>query len=412
MEFNLLIWISIACGICHVVLFGFAHLPSQKRIPLWITIILLYIAVVLTTYELDDMAYQWLLIETSTLLGTLLISSNSSSKSLQAAWKFLLINSFGLGIAYLGIILISYSIPNVNTFNVQIITDNVDKVENPILLKAGLWLAIFGYSAKLGLFPNLFWVGDTYSESSSQVSGLLAGFLPVAVSFALVPILELDRKVNVNLVSPRNLFFISSILTILYTIFVQYNISDIRRISAKIALYHSGVLGIFLWIGVDKTALYFILASIILVKSILFLSMGAVRLVAGSREIDRMTEEKSFPRWISFLYVFTIFLCFTFPFSTNFYADMFLVKLGLEKEYYWLIVVPILGIILFGITISKILPLLKIPNGQMDAKIQKIVKVRVTVYAILLIAILFFSSFGYRLLSSSTIISLGVFHER
>ena len=172
MDLNTLSIISFVVFILVFLNLLFAFTKSQEKVNYWSGLVILLFIVVVTSWWMEDIALQWILIEATTLFGALLISMSRTEKSIEVAWKFLLLNSFGLGLTFIGIIVLSFGIHSQVTTNANDILAQINSHQNR-LVETGMWLAIFGYSAKLGLFPNHFWVSDTYAESPSQISSLI-----------------------------------------------------------------------------------------------------------------------------------------------------------------------------------------------------------------------------------------------
>jgi hydrogenase-4 component F len=82
------------------------NLPNKW---IWLTATTLFFLSLSASWFTENFAASWVLIEASTLFGALLISSTSTVKASRIAWKFLVINSYGLGISFLGLVLVSFS---------------------------------------------------------------------------------------------------------------------------------------------------------------------------------------------------------------------------------------------------------------------------------------------------------------
>jgi hydrogenase-4 component F len=388
MNHNIFLLVSVFIGVLTLVTFIRAHRKNQTSIFRWSLMIVLFLVSLIGSYSATDLSLQWVLIESSTLFGAILISSSQTTKSTKSAWKFLLLNSFGLGLAFLGLLLIAYSSNVKTTMQVQELIQKASTASHSALIHIGLWLAVFGYSAKLGLFPNIFWVADTYSDSPSIISSFIASFVPPAVCLALRPLLEIDQIVSTSIVNASNLLLVLSLITILYSIISLYRAEDIRRITAKVALFHSGSLGVLLWLRPSDEILYFFLVNTILIKSFLFLSLGILRMESASRNLNTILQQKSIPKFISLFYIITICAAFTLPISPIFWADVILLKLAISSSNLWVALLPVQGAIFLGIVLSKLIPLLKLPTRKLDPNFKSIIQFRLVVSVIVCIALL------------------------
>jgi hydrogenase-4 component F len=366
----------------------FAFTKSQEKVNYWSGLIILLFVVVIASWWTDDIALQWILIEGTTLIGALLISMSRTEKSIEVAWKFLLLNSFGLGLAFIGIIILSFGIHSQVTTNANDILNQINSHQN-VLVETGMWLAIFGYSAKLGLFPNHFWVSDTYAESPSQISSLISCLFPAAVGIALRTFVKMDYNFTSNHFSSSSGLLVLGIITMFYSLWTLFQTNDIRRITAQIALFHSGALAVLIFLNPPDRIFYFCLSASVTVKALLFSAMGIFRIDAGTRDLTGIKPEDGLNRVSTFLYIISVSMAFVIPFSPFFIGDLLLIKIGFMANKFWIVLVPILGLIFYLVALNKLLPLLNIESRDFLAQHQKTLRVRmILTFSILCLALL------------------------
>ena len=123
----------------------------------------------------------WLLVEATTAASALLVGFSGKPRALEAAWKYLILTSLGLGVALLGIVLLAAGVPGgglggalswraLGTYETGASTALVAY----LLLLAGL-------AAKIGWAPVHNWLPDAHSEAPPPVSALLSAALLPAV---------------------------------------------------------------------------------------------------------------------------------------------------------------------------------------------------------------------------------------
>ncbi|MGJ4788761.1 formate hydrogenase [Leptospira koniambonensis] len=402
MNFDILLGIGAAVFVLIFLTYVLAPTKNQTNLLFWSVLLVICAAInfavwIIRDWNEEGTTLQWVLIEATTFVGALLISSSRTAKSFPIAWKFLLINSFGLGIAFLGIILIRSSLHVINQ-PIEFLAANSSSHPEIIWVEIGLWLAIFGYTAKLGLFPNHVWIEDTYGESPTQVSSLLSAFIPVSVCFALRPFVHLDHQLFPHTFSGADGLLVLGILTIFLSIFAVYDRDDIRRISAKVALFHTGALAVFLWMDLSDTAFLFMMATNLVVKSLLFISMGIVRMDAGKRELHKIIQADSINKPALSLFILALFLAFVMPGSPIFVTDIILIKAGQIGGKSFVILVPILGIVFFGVMLYKLAPLLNIKGRPFSKDLSTILRIRMTNGFFLLLLLLSTGCWGFYLL--------------
>ncbi|PJZ54351.1 proton-conducting transporter membrane subunit [Leptospira adleri] len=393
---NLLVLNGIAVTVLFLILLAYILAPTkgQRQIMMWSFLMILCVGLTFAAWNLEGFGLQWVLIEATTFTGALLVSSSRTAKSFPIAWKFLLINSFGLGIAFLGIIIVTATLHGID-HPVEVLAGKLSEHPENLWIEIGLWLAIFGYSAKLGLFPNHVWVVDTYGESPSQISALIAAFVPVAVSYALRPFIHMDHQLYPTTFSASDGLLILGVITMLQSIVALYQRNDLRMMTAKVALFHSGALGIFLWMDLPDSTFNFVMAGNIVLKSFLFLTMGIVRMDAGKRELSKIFHLDSINKKALSLYMASLFLAFVLPGSPIFVNDLLLLKAGWAQGQWFVITVPVLGLVFFGVLLYKTVPLFNLEDRPFVKEFATTLQIRLTNSLLLFLMVLGIGIWGF-----------------
>ncbi|MDF3820641.1 proton-conducting transporter membrane subunit [Leptospira sp. 96542] len=346
-----------------IIFFVYVLAPTigQTRVWLWSILKILFFSSLFLSWNTENIVLKWILIEASTLFGSLLISSSGTEKSFHVGWKFLLTNSYSLGLAFLGIIILLFASTPLQNLNFESLKYGLVGKQG-LLVEAGILLTVYGYSGKLGLVPNHFWVGDTYAESPSQTSSIIAAFVPVSVVLAIKPLIDIEKGINPSIFNAANGLLFIGILTIVYATFILQTRDDIRRISAKVALFHTGMLTIFLWLDVGEELFYYLLTSTILIKLLVFLALGILRMDAGNRYISKILNHSTLSHKAFYTYLFALIMAFVFPLGPVFVLDLELIKIGVRSNKFLLLFFPILGAFFFYVALNKILPLIRLTN--------------------------------------------------
>lgn len=399
MNLHVLTLVSI---IIVIVIFGsvlFSFTKSKANIPRWSLLIAFFVFVLILSWYMTDYSTQWVLIEACTLIGALLISMSENEKATSVAWKFLLLNSFGMGIAFLGLIILSYGVHTVVSMNHDAILQNIPASHNS-MIEVGLWLVVFGYSTKLGLVPNQYWVSDTYSESPSQISALFASLIPVSISIAIRPMIQIDEMLPGNHFSSKMGLLVMGISTMIYSIMSLYQVKDLRRMTALIALFHNGAIGVFLWLNTTDEIFYLALTSLVVIKSLIFSAMGVLRLDLPSRIIDDIKPEEGLHPMSKFIFLGSIFMAFAVPISPMFLSDMMAMRMAVKHSYYWYAIVPCFGITFFAITLYKVLPILNMDSRDYHPDNKKFIQRRVGLTLVLFAIAIVLAFYGFYMFSS------------
>ena len=126
-----------------------------------------------------NLGIAWLLIEATTAASALLVGFSGRATALEAAWKYLVLTTLGLGFALLGIVLIA---PNVEGGLGGLSWSSLASLDTGSdQLSAAFVLLLAGLAAKIGWAPVHNWLPDAHSEAPPPVSALLSAALLPAV---------------------------------------------------------------------------------------------------------------------------------------------------------------------------------------------------------------------------------------
>ena len=127
--------------------------------------------------------------EASTLSTAPLIYFNHNARSLEAAWKYLLIGSLGIALALLGTFFLALSGAAPGGPQSLLVEDLIaagGSLSRPWVRAAFVFLLV-GYGTKMGLAPLHSWKPDAYGEAPGILGALLAGGL---TNFAFVSVVR------------------------------------------------------------------------------------------------------------------------------------------------------------------------------------------------------------------------------
>ena len=120
----------------------------------------------------------WLLLEATTAASALLVGFGGKPRALEAAWKYLILTSLGLGVALLGIVVLAAGSAHGGldalSWRELAHTHSKHALIAYLLLLAGL-------ASKVGWAPVHNWLPDAHSEAPAPVSALLSAALLPAV---------------------------------------------------------------------------------------------------------------------------------------------------------------------------------------------------------------------------------------
>jgi hydrogenase-4 component F len=229
----------------------------------------------------------WIAIEATTLSTAFLISFYNKPTAMEAAWKYLIINSIGLLLGFFGTLL--FFVPVSNTAADTFVTWEMLQASaaglNPLLVKIAFIFVLIGYGTKAGLTPMHTWLPDAHSKAPSPISALLSGAL---LNCALLAILKFKLIADVALGTAfsQNLLIFFGIISIAIPAFIITVQKNYKRLFAYSSVEHMGIITLgfgFGGVGSFAALLHMIYHS--LAKSILFFSAGNILLKYGSTKI-------------------------------------------------------------------------------------------------------------------------------
>jgi hydrogenase-4 component F len=199
----------------------------------------------------NGLALLWVAVEITTVVSALLVALDDTDSSSEAAWKYVLIASAGLGIGLLATIFMYYA-------GSTVLGQSYDLAFGPLIEVGGklphtavqlsFLLAVLGYGTKVGFFPVHTWLPDAHSEAPTPVSALLSGSL-LAVSFYAILRYFQIAVATVGPDFPRTILLVFGLLSLLLAALYLVQQRDIKRLLAYSSVEHMGILAIGVGFG-------------------------------------------------------------------------------------------------------------------------------------------------------------------
>ncbi|ABC83424.1 proton-conducting transporter membrane subunit [Anaeromyxobacter dehalogenans] len=252
---------------------------------------LLVLLSAMTTVALSHhLGLTWVAMEASTLSTAPLIYFNQNARSLEAAWKYLLIGSLGIALALLGTFFLALAGAGPGGPKSLLVEDLIaagGALSRPWVRAAFVFLLV-GYGTKMGLAPLHSWKPDAYGEAPGILGALLAGGL---TNFAFVSVV---RVFQVTIAAGEGAFARDALMALgllsigLAAVFVVGQ-RDFKRMLAYSSVEHMGILAIGVSLGGAATAgAFFHTMNNGLTKGVLFLSAGNIHRAFGSKSTDEV----------------------------------------------------------------------------------------------------------------------------
>jgi hydrogenase-4 component F len=258
-----------------------------RQVKLYYILLNLFLSAMLFAVVANNPIFTWISIEATTLSTAFLISFYKKPKAIEAAWKYLIINSIGLLLGFFGTILFFTSLIGIEGIGfatwdtLQTYTSHFD----PTIAKIAFVFIVIGYGTKVGLAPMHTWLPDAHSKAPVPISALLSGVL-LNVAFIALLRFKVLADASIGAAFSQKLLIVFGFLSILIASLIIVTQNNYKRLLAYSSIENMGLtaLGFGLGgIGIFAAILHMIYHS--LIKSALFLSSGNVFLKYSSTKI-------------------------------------------------------------------------------------------------------------------------------
>ncbi len=233
----------------------------------------------------------WVAVEATTLASGPLLYFNQTPRSLEAAWKYLLICSVGIALALMGSFFLAYSSLKggfASTLLFEDLIASAGSLSKPWLHAAFVTLVV-GYGTKMGLAPMHTWKPDAYGEAPGIVGALLAGGLTNCGFIAILRFTMITQAAGDAELVSRTLIGMG-LLSMAFAAVFMVRQKDFKRMLAYSSVEHMGIL--VLGIGIGGLAVFGSLLHLVnnvLAKGVLFLSSGNIHRGYGSKLTNDVT---------------------------------------------------------------------------------------------------------------------------
>jgi hydrogenase-4 component F len=213
-----------------------------------------YVFAMLLVAVSNNLGILWIAVELTTLASVFFVAFHNRDTSLEAAWKFLVLGSLGLGFALFGTVLMFASGQGRLGEGLSALHwtrfMEVARDLHPFSLRLGIIFALIGYGTKAGLAPMHTWKPDAYREAPSPAGVLMAvGMLNAAV-YCLLRIHLISRAALGPDFSGSLLLTLGLLSVLIATPFIllQWNL---KRLLAYSSIEHVGIMAIGFGLGAE-----------------------------------------------------------------------------------------------------------------------------------------------------------------
>ncbi|MFA5792751.1 MAG: proton-conducting transporter membrane subunit [Candidatus Gracilibacteria bacterium] len=258
---------------------------GYKEVKQYFILLNLFLGAMFLASTSSSPIFTWIAIEATTLSTAFLISFYNKPTAMEAAWKYLIINSVGLLLAFFGTLLYftSFQIGAEAVTWTTLLSNAVNL--DPTIAKMAFVFVLVGYGTKVGLAPMHTWLPDAHSKAPVPISALLSGVL-LNVAFIAVLRFKAVTDLAVGSEFSQKLLMAFGLLSVLIAVFIIFGQKNYKRLLAYSSIENMGIIALgFGFGGLGVFAAIFHLIYHSLIKSALFLSVGNIFLKYSSTKI-------------------------------------------------------------------------------------------------------------------------------
>ena len=269
---------------------------------------------------LDNLIGLWIAIESTTLVSALLVAYPNHDRAWEAAWKYLIITSTGIILAFMGTIFFVHgvyglNIPALASMNWSDLIENMHLVRsqgNIDFVLLAFFFVLAGYGVKAGLAPMHTWLPDAHGEAAPPISALFSGVLLKAAFYAILRFVMLTREA----LQPEMQWLISYVLLgtglvslVVAVPFILHRKNHFKRVLAYHSLEHMGIIffGAGLWNATSLFGSLFHVLNHAITKALMFLAYGNVirRFPDATRQRPDASQPPQDPTGVLYMMPFT-----------------------------------------------------------------------------------------------------------
>lgn len=249
-----------------------------------------FLFTMLLALSANNTGVMWVAVEAATLTTVLMVSLYRSREAIEAAWKYFILCSVGIGLALFGTTLVYLAAQPVmgDGASAMAWTLLVKRASafQPDLLNLAFVFVLVGYGTKVGLAPLHAWLPDAHAEGPTPISAVLSGLLLNVALYALLRF-KMIMTANGDTLAPGPLMIIMGFSSLFVAAFMLYRRGDIKRLFAYSSIEHMGVITFAFGMGgaVANFAGLMHMTMHSLTKSAIFFAVGIITQNAGTKRI-------------------------------------------------------------------------------------------------------------------------------
>src|SRR5215210_6686346 len=223
----------------------------------------------------------------------MMVGMYRTPEAVEAAWKYFILGSVGIALAFFGTILVYLVAQDVLGEGLpamawDLMAQNAAKFDPKLLSLAFVFLLV-GYGTKVGLAPFHAWLPDAHSEGPTPISAVLSGLLLNVALYVLLRF-KMLLAANPSAFDVGFMMVVLGLISVVFAAFMLYRRRDIKRLFAYSSIEHMGIITFAFGMGGALANFAGLLHMVMhsLTKSGIFFAVGHIAQVKGTQKIADM----------------------------------------------------------------------------------------------------------------------------
>jgi hydrogenase-4 component F len=238
----------------------------------------------------NNIGLMWVGVEVATLSTVMMVGIYRTPEAIEAAWKYFILGSVGIGLAFFGTILV-YLVAQeaigdgLPAMAWDLLVEHSAKFESKLLSLAFVFLLV-GYGTKIGLAPFHAWLPDAHAEGPTPISAVLSGLLLNVALYALLRF-KIVLAGNPSTLNAGAILATLGLVSLVFAGFMLYRRRDIKRLFAYSSIEHMGIAAFAFGMGGPLANFAGLLHMTMhsLTKSAIFFAVGHIAQVKGTQRV-------------------------------------------------------------------------------------------------------------------------------
>jgi hydrogenase-4 component F len=317
---------------------------TTKGARIYGSLVQVFVAAMLTAVLADNLGVLWVAVEATTIATAFLVGHRRTRESLEASWKYVVIGSVGVALAFLGTVLVYFASRHAGgdagaALNWSTLVELAPRLD-PGVVRLAVGLLVLGYGTKMGLAPMHTWLPDAHSQAPAPVSALMSGVLLSVAFYALLRYKVIaDAALGAGYM--RGLLVAGALLSLAVAASLLLAQRDYKRLLAYSSIEHMGLVALGAAIGTPlamAAALLHILGHG-MGKAVLFCSSGEILLSDGTTDISEVRGLLTRRPLVGGVFGFGLLALLGFPPFSLFASELAIARAGVASGLGWAVVI-------------------------------------------------------------------------